>query len=180
MFKKFVLVIVVVVLAALPVSAAFAQGPGNRPNQTCCATLPPASDLPLTEEVIAAMTSGIQDEYNAYLVYQAVIDQLGELRPFTNIQRAEQQHINAWTNLFNRYEIAVPEMPGAVTVPEFTTRAEACQIAADAEIANFGLYDSMLETVQDYPDIAFVVRNLRDASEFNHLPAFERCVARGW
>jgi hypothetical protein len=30
-----------------------------------------------------------------------------------------------------------------------------------------------------YPDITQVMQRLRDASEENHLPAFERCAAKG-
>ena len=31
--------------------------------------------------------------------------------------------------------------------------------------------------VQDYPDMVQVFTSLRDASEFQHLPAFENCAA---
>jgi hypothetical protein len=40
-------------------------------------------------------------------------------------------------------------------------------------------YDGLLETVKDYPDILRVMTALRNASAFNHLPAFERSAARG-
>lgn len=140
------------------------------------AGLPPAVEGELPDEVIAAMNAGIMDEYNAYAIYTAIIDQFGEVAPFVNIREAEAQHIAAWEFLFERYGIELPERPEAVEVPQFTSVAEACQFAADTEIANFGLYDDMLITFEGYPDITQVVTNLRDASQYHHLLAFERCA----
>jgi hypothetical protein len=94
-----------------------------------------------------------------------------------NIQRAESQHIAAWEFLFDRYGIDIPELP-VIDIPQFASLSEACDAAAAAEIANFGLYDSMLEAFAGYPDIAQVTQALRNASEFSHLPAFETCAAR--
>ena len=140
------------------------------------ANLPPAVEGELSEDVIEAMTSGIMDEYNAYNIYQQVIDQFGAVRPFVNIQRAEAQHISAWEMLFTRYNIEIPDTPAIGEPLIFDSISDACSLAADAEIANFGLYDDMLETLADYPDMVQVVTNLRDASELNHLVAFERCA----
>lgn len=138
--------------------------------------LPPASDQAPTAEIIGAMTDGINDEYHALAVYQSVIDQFGAVRPFTNILRAEEQHVAAWTFLFERYGLDAPVAPAQIDVPEFATLSDACQAAADAEVANFDLYDVMAKTFVDYPDMQQVVTSLRNASEFNHLPAFENCA----
>ncbi|MCC6617146.1 MAG: hypothetical protein IT320_26975 [Anaerolineae bacterium] len=139
--------------------------------------LPPAVAGDLSDDVIAAMTAGLMDEYNAYAIYGGVIEQFGAVAPFINIQNAEAQHIAAWQFLFDRYSVAVPAAP-QTDVPAFASLTDACQAAADAEIANFGLYDDMLVTLADYPDMVQVVTSLRDASEFQHLPAFEQCAAR--
>lgn len=140
-------------------------------------TLPPTTGVELTDDVIAAMTAGLMDEYNAYAIYEGVIAQFGAIAPFINIQQAEAQHIAAWEYLFDRYGLTVPAAPETV-VPTFVSLTEACQAAADAEVANFGLYDQMLVTLADYPDMVQVVTSLRNASEFQHLPAFEQCAAR--
>ncbi len=116
-------------------------------------------------------------EQHACAVYGAVIDQFGAVRPFTNIQRSEAQHIAAWETLFARYGIAVPPLP-TFDLPVFTSVSEACSIGATAEVANSGLYDTMLTVFQPYPDVQYVAQSLRDASEFSHLPAFENCAAR--
>lgn len=140
------------------------------------ANLPSAGDGDLSQEVVDVMTAGIMDEYNAYNVYQVVIDQFGEVRPFVNIQQSEAQHIATWEFLFERYNLDVPEAPAVPIDLTFNSVSSACTVAADAEIANFGLYDEMLETVAEYPDMVQVITRLRNASEINHLPAFENCA----
>jgi len=140
--------------------------------------LPPAVPGDLPADVVAALSAGIQDEYHAYATYQAVIDQFGAVRPFTNIQMAESSHIAALSFIIERYGLTVPEPEPLVDVPQFDTLADACAAGAAAEIANFELYDQWLATVQEYPDIVQVFQMLRDASEFQHLPAFENCA--GW
>lgn len=151
------------------------MGLGTGPNNmNSFQNIPPASATELQQNVIDLMISGWTDEQHAYAVYQAVIDQFGNVRPFTNIQRAEVQHIAAWEFLFTRYGIPVPEIP-TFEVPTFASISDACQLGAQAEVANFDLYDTMLSTFDPYPDIHQVAQNLRNASEFNHLPAFQQC-----
>ncbi|GIK64809.1 MAG: hypothetical protein BroJett018_26030 [Chloroflexota bacterium] len=202
-FKTSVITIVVVSIIAIGVASVSAQGPGGNNGRgrnggngagmggqygyggsgvqngmgMIGTNLPPAVPGEVPQEVIDTMTAGMMDEYNAYAVYQAVIDQFGAVRPFVNIQRAESQHIAAWEFIFERYGIALPEVPALDPVPQFATLAEACQLAADAEVANFDLYDTMLVTLADYPDMVQVVTALRNASELGHLPAFERCAS---
>jgi hypothetical protein len=54
--------------------------------------------------------------------------------------------------------------------------ADACALSAQAEVANFALYDQWIATVSAYPDLVQVFTNLRNASEFSHLPAFQACA----
>jgi hypothetical protein len=138
--------------------------------------LPAAAEVPLPDSVIEVMKAGLMDEYNAYAAYAAIMEQFGTVRPFTNIQRAEAQHIAAWEYLFERYGLELPAAPESVTLPDFASQAEACQAAADLESANLNLYAEMAAVVADYPDILQVVTALGDASEFSHLPALERCA----
>ena len=136
--------------------------------------IPPKSDQLLPQDLVDLMLSGWLDEQQAYAVYESVLNTLGEINPFANIQQAELQHIAAWEFLFDRYDIDIPQIPG-FDIPAFNTRSDACAFGAEAEIVNFSLYDTMIESFAEYPDIAFVVLSLRNASEFNHLPAFENC-----
>jgi hypothetical protein len=191
--------VVAMALLVLSVSAVAAQGNGGnggggnprpgqgRPAQGRSAqgqtggrllqALPPATDAEPTAEIVDAMTAGILDEYHALAVYEAVIDQFGAVRPFTNIVRAEQKHIDAWAAMFERYDIPGPAAPTPMAAPEFESVAAACALGAAAEVANFDLYDEMGEVFAGYPDLQQVATVLRDASEYNHLPAFERCAA---
>lgn len=144
-------------------------------NGLCCTNLPAAVPGEVPADVIDALNAGLQDEYNAYAVYQAAIDQFGSVRPFVNIQRAEANHIASLEFLFERYNLTIPE-PVSAAAPEFATVAEACAAGVEAESANFELYDQWLATVQNYPDMVQIFTNLRDASEFQHLPALELCA----
>lgn len=158
----------------------FGRGNGrNQQMEFCmgdCVNLPPAVEGELSEDVIEAMMNGIMDEYNAYNTYQQVIDQFGEIRPFVNIQQAEAQHARAWEMLFTRYGIDIPDAPIMDETLVFESISDACTIAANAEVANFELYDDMLVALADYPDMVQVVTQLRNVSEFNHLVAFEQCA----
>lgn len=139
------------------------------------ASLPPASATELPQSIIDLMIEGWLDEQHAYAAYESIMTQFGEIAPFTSIQQAEVQHAAAWEFLFDRYGIPVPEVPD-FDVPTFASVAEACALGAEAEIANFALYDEMLAAFEPYPDIYQVALALRNASEFNHLPAFQTCA----
>jgi len=183
---KMALVMVAVVgtlLIALALSTGVseAQGPdtanrGGYGTGSGLSDLPAANPDGLSDSAIDALTAGLQDEYHAYAVYEAVIDQFGDVRPFTRIQEAEAPHIASLEALFERYDLTIPEPLPLEDLPEFTSVADACALGAQAEIANFDLYDSGMAQASDYPDLVQVFTALRDASEFNYLPAFEPCA----
>jgi hypothetical protein len=129
----------------------------------------------LTESEVEALLMALEDEYKAWSVYDRVIADFGAVRPFTSIQRAEENHIAALVTLFEGYGLDVPanEWPGKV--PSFDTLAEACEAGVQAEIDNAALYDQLFSMV-DNPDIVRVFAALQQASQDQHLPAFERCA----
>lgn len=158
--------------------AMWQRGNGNRNAQQAMgmfSLLPPASDVALSDAALAAMSAGLEDELTALAVYNGVIEQFGEVRPFVNIVRSEQQHADAWLFMYERYGVMVPEAP-TVNVPTFDTLADACQFGVDAEINNAALYDAQMAAFADYPDLAQVATALRNASEYNHLVAFQNCA----
>ncbi len=142
------------------------------------ARLAPIEDEPyageLDESEIEALMMALDDEYNAWSVYDQVIAEIGAVRPFTSIQKAEENHIAALVTLFDRYGLNVPANDGLGNVPAFETLAEACAAGAQAEIDNAALYDVLFGMV-DNPDIERVFSALQQASLTKHLPAFERC-----
>jgi hypothetical protein len=139
------------------------------------ALLAPRVEGDLPETVITAMISGLNDERIAYAMYESIMEQFGEVAPFVNIADAEARHMATWEYMFERYGVDLPPMP-EIDIPQFATVRDACQYAIDAEIANRSLYDDMLATFADYPYFTLVTLALRNASDFNHLPALERCV----
>lgn len=139
-----------------------------------------AAQAPLPEPVIEALHLALADERHALATYTTVLDSFGDVRPFINIARAEQRHIDALLPLYQRYGVAVPGDDTEIDPRTDTLDLKGlCEIGVAAEIENVRLYDEdLLPRVQNYPDIARVLNPLRDASANNHLPAFQRCVAR--
>lgn len=129
---------------------------------------------PLTDSEKAALNQAILEEYGALNLYQSVIDQFGDAYPFSQIVRAEQQHVNALVRQATKYGVAVPANPGLKTTPSFDTLAEACQAGVEAEKADAALYDR-LEPLVTHTDILNVFNNLQSASLNSHLPAFQTC-----
>jgi hypothetical protein len=132
----------------------------------------------LNETEIRALEEALDDEYRAWSTYDQVIRDFGEVRPFINIRAAEARHIEALRALFSRYRLDIPENPWPGKVTRYASLQEACQAGVAAEIENGALYDRLLATTQR-PDILTVFRNLREASQENHLPAFRRCEQGG-
>lgn len=133
----------------------------------------PVSELP--KEVVSALNAAIDDEYKAFTTYQTIIDNLGSIRPFSMIIRAEEQHISSLKAIYDKYGLEAPENPYS-DLEVADTKSENCSIGVQAEIDNAALYnDELLPVVADYPDITSVFTKLMDASQDKHLPAFERC-----
>ena len=129
---------------------------------------------PLDQAEIEALDRAIAEEYGALNTYKAAIAELGNVYPFSQIVRAEQQHVNALSRLFTKYGLAIPANPGLTTTPNLSTLTDACQVGVDAEIADADLYDDLLK-VTDNTDLIQVFKNLQRASLNAHLPAFETC-----
>jgi hypothetical protein len=115
---------------------------------------------------------GLEDEYLAKAEYELIIDHFDVSRPFTNILKAEENHIVALERLYEAYAIELP----TVDPEEHTLLPASVDVAFEtgvtAEIKNIEMYESFLE--QDLPeDIRFTFEALKNASE-NHLEAFER------
>jgi hypothetical protein len=137
-------------------------------------------DQPLAAsvEVVALETilnRAIQDEYHAESVYQGVLLDFGELRPFSNIIQAEERHSDAIARayLFRGWEVPASEW-SVTNVPRFESVAEACRVGTEAEVANIEVYDElMLEELPE--DVLRTFTSNRAASLERHLPAFQRC-----
>lgn len=131
----------------------------------------------LSKKEIAAVHEALDDEYKAWATYDQVIDDFGPIRPFINIRDAESRHIDALLQVFNNYDLTAPSNNWVGRVPRYEDVQAACAGGVAAEIENAELYERIIESTSQ-PDILVVYRNLREASQERHLPAFQRCVER--
>jgi hypothetical protein len=129
----------------------------------------------LSESEVEALQKALDDEYKAWATYEQVIADFGAVRPFTQIQKAEESHIDALVRLFDRYGLEVPANEYVGSLPSFDTLAEACAAGVQAEIDNAALYDQLFDGVEN-PELIRVFTSLQQASQTKHLPAFERCA----
>ena len=125
----------------------------------------------------AALAEALDDEYRARATYEKVIAKFGPVRPFVNIVEAEERHIAALLRQFSRLGLDPAPDPWPGRVEASATLEEACAAGVAAEIGNGALYDRLIAQAQD-PQIRDVMRQLRDASQERHLPAFRRCLSR--
>ncbi|MCB1438254.1 MAG: hypothetical protein H6888_01180 [Nitratireductor sp.] len=143
----------------------------------------PSRAAGLSASAHEAVLAALDDEYHAEAVYRAVIGKFGNVRPFANIVRSEQQHQLLMKRILVAYGKPVPANPWMTgkrkLSPLPSTLGAACRIGIEAEKANATLYNrQLLPKVKSYPEITSAMKALRDASQYNHLPAFERCAAR--
>ncbi|MBN2849847.1 MAG: DUF2202 domain-containing protein [Erysipelotrichaceae bacterium] len=135
----------------------------------------PTVDYDETSYTIEEMlTMAIQDEYLARQEYETIIDEYGQIRPFTNIIQAEVNHIEMLEPLFTAYQLSLPDDNAIdfVVLPE--TLEETYEIGVQAEVNNIAMYERFLE--EDLPDdVKDVFERLMNAS-YNHLEAFARQV----
>lgn len=128
----------------------------------------------VTPALTSALTSAYRAETAALATYRNVIAALGSTAPFSNIEKAEQQHVSTLSALFARYGIAVPTAGTGQTSP--STRTAACQLGVTVEEQTISLYTTQLPNVSAYPDVTTAFQNLLTASQDDHLPAFQHCA----
>lgn len=132
----------------------------------------------LTQNEIHALNEALDDEYVAWATYDQVIADFGAAPPFSNIRDAEARHIEALLSLYTLYGLPIPANPWPGKMPRYASLQEACEAGVAAEIANGDMYERLLAAT-DRPDILTVFRNLQEASQQRHLPAFQRCAQGG-
>jgi len=119
---------------------------------------------------------GLEDEHMALAEYEAIMETWNVTRPYSNIIRSEETHIDYLENLYTSLNIQIPDIDtrGMEVLPSSLT--EAAEIGVEAEIANIAMYEQFLQ--QDLPeDVEEVFTLLKNASE-NHLRAFENQLNR--
>ena len=115
----------------------------------------------------------IDDEYLARSEYLSVLDSFGQIRPFVNIVRAEERHIDLIIPLFIDRGWDVPVDNSRDKVLGVDTLAAAFVQAQAIETDNIAMYEHFLQQ-EDLPeDVEFVFSRLLAASK-KHLISFQR------
>ena len=171
-----ILTLVITASVYSPSLAASDAGRGGPPNGRAQQSnvVGTAAAATLSEQEASDLAEAIQEEYTAMNTYQAVIDELGEVQPFSRIVRAEQQHVNALIRVAQRFGVDVPENAGEVAEIEWSTLTEACQMGVIFEQVDAALYDDLMLNTSN-PMLTRVYSNLQRASLEKHLPTFEAC-----
>ena len=120
----------------------------------------------------------LHDEYKARAFYRLVIKTFGPVRPFINIVEAEDTHARAVEALCARYGIPLPNDDWDTKREPPRSILEACRAGVEGERENIAMYDRFLRETHE-PDVRSLFQRLQARSREAHLPAFERCVARG-
>lgn len=131
----------------------------------------------LSTPEIDALHEALDDEYKAWATYDLVIRDFGPIRPFINIRDSESRHIDALCRIFQDYGLTPPDNAWVGRAPRYDSVRAACAAAVQAEIDNADLYQRIMASTER-PDILGVFRNLHEASQQRHLPAFRRCLQR--
>ena len=121
------------------------------------------------ENVRTMLLNALHEERVAAATYQAIIDEFGKVEPFTNILKAEEQHIAAVENLLKVNGIKIPANNVAATAPK--TLEESYTLAINVEKEDIALYEEMYPNLSDTM-IKTVFTRLSNASQ-RHLQAFE-------
>jgi len=172
-----ILVMAITAFVYSPSQAAVEVGRGGPPNRQSQPANAGGMTAPatLSEQEAADLAEAIQEEYTAMNTYQAIMEELGDVQPFSRIARAEQQHVNALIRVAERFGVEVPENAGEVAEIEWNTLEEACQLGVTFEQLDADLYDVLMANTTN-PMLTRVYTNLQRASLEQHLPAFEACI----
>ncbi len=159
----------IALLGLLLATSAFAPAPALAAPNYGAAGAAALADSELTTG--AMLTFALQDEYLARAEYQKTLAKFGQRRPFSNIIKAEEQHIAWLVPLFGKYGVTLPPDRGPELAPVPETFDEALQAGVDAEIDNIGMYERFL--ARELPDdVRAVFEHLLTGSR-NHLAAFQ-------
>jgi len=163
----------VLVAAALTLPAAAASG------------AQPAQELaPLDNRSRAAIGEALADELRGEALYARVVKDHGDVRPFSNVVRAERRHAELLADLLKSRGLAVPDRAATTAKPPaYPSVKEACAAAVAFEAQNVALYDRLMAAGPLPDDVRRIFQHNRTASLDRHTKAFERCgglaTARG-
>ena len=168
------------VLLMSTTAAALAFAPAGGLAQTNQAHSDPAPSVqqpaPLSDSVRAAIEEALADELRGEAMYSRVLKDHGDVRPFSNVVRAERRHAAFLEDVLKARGLAVPAPMPAVEVPRYGSVQEACAGAVEFEARTVALYDRLLAAGPLPQDVKRAFDHNRRSSIDRHQPAFERCA----
>jgi len=124
--------------------------------------------------IVDMLTYALQDEYLAHGEYQAIIDEFGSQKPYSNIILSEETHISYLREIYKSYNIEFPADFSEAHIVVPNSLLEAAKTGVQAEIDNIAMYEKFL--TYDLPgSVRDIFIILRDGSK-NHLSAFQKQV----
>jgi len=114
----------------------------------------------------------IEDEIFAKTEYDKIMKTFDIDRPFSNIKRAEETHMEMLKPLIEKYNVSYEKLDEKDLVIPKTLKGT-FEIGVQAEIDNIAMYEKFLKEDKLPSDVREVFTYLRDGSK-NHLRAFER------
>ncbi len=126
-----------------------------------------------TYDLETMLNYALQSEYLAKAEYEAILAAYGDIRPFNNILRADESHIDLLLPLFESYGFIIPEDASAesVVLPDSMTSAIATGI--EAEKATIAMYEAFLAQTDVPEDARVVFQYLLEASQ-RHLVSLQK------
>ena len=140
-----------------------------------------AAQMNSTPTLNDMMKYALQDEYLAHREYELIIKKFGNIRPFTNIIKAESQHIKMLSVVYDHRGMSLPEDTTANTISAPTSLHDALQAGVQAEIENIAMYQAFLDNPMlskpENVEVKTLFTSLMNASK-NHLSAFKRNLSK--
>jgi hypothetical protein len=158
-------------LLLAPAAGGRAQSAGPHSDRAVAAA--PAT---LSDSVRAAVEEALHDELRGEAMYSRVLKDHGDVRPFSNVARAERRHAAFLEDLLKARGLVVPAPPAGAEAPAYASVKEACGAAVEFETKNVALYDRLLAVGPLPDDVKRAFDHNRVASLDHHKPAFERCA----
>lgn len=124
--------------------------------------------------IVDMLMYAAQDEYIARAEYAAIIEEFNVSRPYTNIMRSEESHLDSLRGIYETYRIEFPTDTSKEQLVIPTSLLEAAKVGVQAEIDNIAMYEKFLS--YDLPEDIENVFNALMKGSINHLKAFQTQV----
>lgn len=123
----------------------------------------------------------VEDEYLAHGEYATIMKKFGNFRPYDNIIKAEEQHLEWLKTEYKARGLAFPSDGSAPYVVAPADLKAAAQAGVDAEISNIDMYKAFLARTEllkpENASVKTLFEQLMHASE-NHLRAFKTQLSK--